>query len=128
MDELRYQLQDLFREGLPTGQELAGAVTNKLIGKYDHYLPVELQDLNFASSALDMEGARNILQRVCGESFELLSSAPAALKARAVDPVSDLGFGAKGPLQALTTNQKLAGPILAKPCSGLNSGIHLSIQ
>lgn len=68
---LRQNLHELLRAGLIPAEQLADRVSNKLVGKYDHYLPIELQNLNFASSALDVEGARSVLERLqaSGELF-----------------------------------------------------------
>lgn len=76
--ELKYQLRGLLQDGLPTGHELASDVVNKVIGKYDHFLPEDLQNLNFASFALDMEGAAAILSRLCpkGRSTSREESSP----------------------------------------------------
>ena len=67
VNELKYKLLGLLRDGLPSGQELASNVENKIVGKYDHFLSVELQNLNFASFALDLDGAKSVIARVCSE-------------------------------------------------------------
>lgn len=59
---LRRKLHDVFSGSLVAAEHLAERVRNKFIGKYDQYLPLELQNLNFASAALDVEGARGVLE------------------------------------------------------------------
>ena len=61
---LQQRLRDILVRGLAPAEKLAERVSNKLVGKYDHYLPVELQNLNFACAILDVEGAKGVLERL----------------------------------------------------------------
>lgn len=64
-DDLWSMLGDLEHDGLASGEELAALVAVKRGGKYDGYLSDELLARDYASRALDLEGAQAWLSRVC---------------------------------------------------------------
>ena len=68
--ELLEVARSLLSDGLPPAPELAARVGNKLLGKYDHYLPDELLDLNYASEIFDVPAAEGALRRAMGDGVQ----------------------------------------------------------
>ena len=59
---VRAMVRDLLGSQPPTGDELAGVVVNKTIGKYDRYLPATLLASEYASRSFDVAAARAALE------------------------------------------------------------------
>ena len=55
-------LRDLAHEPMPSATELAESVPNKMIEKFDEYLPEDLLNIGYGAKAFDIDGLNDWLQ------------------------------------------------------------------
>ena len=58
-------LKALASNPMPNATELAKNVPNKIIEKFDEYLPEELLNIGYGAKAFDIDGLKNWLKLFC---------------------------------------------------------------
>ena len=120
--DLRSVLVELAREGAMNPAELAAQVGNKRAGKYDWVLEERLLTADYASRAIDTEGAQHALQEEVGKLDGQPS--PAAMSSRVATapppvPMSDgQAMGTRLPVRLTAT--ALAGHLACRHLTASN--------